>query len=414
MMSKDLNQKKKLKEKPKYVEVGSKEEAEFLNSLRDNITQMDIDFMEYNQKVEDFTSDNLDVQTKRMNQLYYRMMLNQCVQPLAYGVNPSSILQSIGMFAGVCLANKEFKQSCATLVQQRLAPLSSKLPNKYQKGILMNNELPIGADSAAMMQISWAKQAYNKMREPGANINNIVDSYSVAVDNLKSRCSQCGISEEELNQNIRIKIGQLAKKNPEILTLFKETSYEGIALADDHIEEDAVTGEKKSVWSGEFVDTVGEINVDENGNLQPNTQYTGAFTPRPPVSMDDMLDSYDEMLNGMHNCKNVDEFRTFIEKHDKEHDMFMTMMQSDGHNYDDISSKMRAICKSHMDHWVSNHVGERENLKQMAVDLSAKRLVQQQGRANAGVSNRKIPTKFEDILNDYSAEHYYDYSIDNV
>lgn len=398
--------KRTLKEKPVYVISGSAEEAQYLKQLKDDITGADISFMDYNANLSDISSNDYDSQMSRMNQMYYRMMLSQCVRPLMYGINPDSIIQTVGTFAGMALMNKGFRQACHTEVQQRLYPAMNKLPMSYQQKMLFNDELPIGLDSAAMMHLSWSKQAYDKMREPGADVNSIMDDYARATDALKARCERCGISEDDLNQNIRLKVGQLAQKNPEVLTLFTETAYQQVTMAD--FQQDGET----SVWTGEFIDTTGILNCDSNGNPQPGTFYTGSFTPRPPLSMDDMINGYQAVLSEMETCNTVDELDKFLTHHDADADLYLTMMVSDGCDYDEVVQSMGDANKTAMKRWINNHSDEYDNLKVWAHKFAEKTDAQNKARQKAGVANRKIPTKFEEILQD-SGEHY-NYSMDKM
>lgn len=398
--------KRTLKDKPIYVVSGSAEEIQYLNQLKNDIINADISFMDYNANLSSISSNDYDSQMSRMNQMYYRMMLSQCVRPLMYGINPDSIIQTVGTFAGMALMNKGFRQACHTEVQQRLYPAISKLPISYQQKMLFNDELPIGLDSAAMMHLSWSKQAYDKMREPGADVNSIMDDYARATDALKARCERSGISEDDLNQNIRLKVGQLAQKNPEILTLFMETAYQQVTMAD--FQQDGET----SVWTGEFVDTTGMLNCDSNGNPQPGIFYTGAFTPRPPLSMDDMMNGYQAILSEMETCNTVDELDEFLTHHDADADLYLTMMVSDGCDYDEVVQSMGDANKTAMKSWINSHPDEHDNLKAWAHKYGETTDAQNKARQKAGVANRKIPTKFEEILQD--SGEYYDYSMDKM
>lgn len=304
------------------------------------------------------------------------------------------------------------------MVQQALYPVAKSLPETMQKKMLVNNSMPIGLESAAMMHISWSKQAYNKMREPGVDIEDIMSNYERATSLLTERCEKNGISKEELNQMIRTKIGQLAQRNPEVLTLFKETAYQGVDMADFYEKtsvvytDNGVELDTQEVWAGEFIDTTGKLSKDKKGNAQPGSLYTGAFTPRPPLDMNNFLDSYQNMLSGMMDCKNVKELNTFFVEHDADNDLYQTMMVSDGHDYDTVTQALGSINKEMMRQWIDAYPDEKENLKNWANEWGKKMNNQDSARREAGVTNRRVPSKFEDILQD--SGQYYNYGIDDM
>lgn len=413
---KRVENKRVLKDKPVYVQEGSAEEANYLNQLKADIMQADISFMDYNKKASDIMSGDYSSQASYMNKMYYRMMLSQCIRPLSQGINPTSILQVVGMYAGMTLTNKEFKQSCNSLIQQSLYPVVEKLSPKFQQKMLDNHELPIGLDSAAMIHLSWTQQAYDKMREPGVDIDEILESYTQATGFLKERCARSGISESDLNQMIRTKVGQLAQKNPEIFTLFKETAYDNVSMDDFHEEVVKVKGEhgveehSYTVWSGEFIDVDGRFNKDKKGNSQPGSSYTGTFTPRPPSDVESMAASYCGFLSGMSNCNTAEELKDFFKDNDKYHDLYTTMMVSDGYHPEIVTQVLSKMCEVSLTDWCEAHPSEINNLKQWSEEYAMKKEEQWRARENAGVAGRKIPTKFEEILKD--SGEYYNYTID--
>lgn len=421
MANQDVKSKSKqrvLKNKPVYIVGGSKEEAQYLAQLKSDITDMDVSFMDYNASVNHSVQGDYDSQIGRMNQMYYRMLLNQCVRPLIYGINPNTILQSVGMYAGMALINKDFRESCHTMVQQQLYPIAEKLSLKYQQKMVLNHELPIGLDSAAMMHLSWTKQAYNKMREPGADVDGIMSDYMQATASLAERCERSGISSGDLNKMVRIKVGQLAQKNPEILTLFKETAYQQITMDDFHKETYQVQGKNgvesyvNMVWSGEFTDVTGQLSPDKKGNPQCGIAYEGTFTPRPPCNIDDMMESYQDMLSGMKGCNTVKELDDFFKQHDIDSDLYETMMVADGYDRNAVIERMSLCNKSAMKSWMTEHPDETDNLRTWASQVADKMNAQNSARQKAGVANRKVPTKFEDILQD--SGEYYDYSMNKI
>lgn len=404
--------KKELKPKPTYVVAGSEEETQYLNELKDNIVNVDVSFMDYNASVNQFDND-YDSQMNRMNAMYYRILLGQCVRPLMNGINPTTVMQSVGMYAGAALINKEFRQSCQTMVQQQLYPIADKLPIKWQKKMMLNHELPIGLESAAMMQLSWAKQAYDDMREPGANADDIMTEYNKAIDNLQNRCIKSGIATEDLNKMVRIKVGQLAQKNPAVLTLFNETVYQNVSMDNFHDETHYIQGEHgvekyvATVWSGEFTDN--DKASDKKG--QQDMQYTGSFTPRQPCDMTDLLTGYKDLIAGMQKCETVKDLDTFFTDYDVNSDLYERMMVSDGADINKVNDAMGSINKECMTEWLNNHKSQADELKTWAAKWADKVTKQSDARQKAGVSSRKIPTKFEDILQDAA---YYDYSMDKI
>lgn len=281
--------KKKELKKPNYVIKGSKDEAAYLKQLENDILKADDDFIAYCEtkglaelQKQDFVQHKFDSDSpmNMMNMWYQRQMMIACVEPLSKGVNKDSIIESIGMYAGMCLVSPSFRKECHATVANVLYPAVEKKaenagPNsiwaKQRDKVLQAANygyMPLTPKSAALMQIGFARGCYNKMREPGANPNEVYSQYEQAMDLLRTRAENDGISGADIDRNMRTIVGQMLEKDPKNAMYFNQTAYGGIERAPYETVYDN-NGEAGKVWRGQF--------LDKNGN-----SYQGGFSPRMP------------------------------------------------------------------------------------------------------------------------------------
>ena len=295
--------------KPKaYVKSGSQEESEYLDDLRDKITETNVDYMDFvsehanlNEKGE------LDTTMDMMNRYYMHGMMLACTQPLQQGVNPTSIVQCLGMRIGMCMVNPDFRKECGKAQRDLLYPVVDKLAQElpensklaeYRDKIIKeqnHGRIPFSPESAALTELGMIKRAYEDMREPGANVDEIMTNFNKAQDVLRAQAHQDGVSTDELELNERLIVGQMIEKNPELAIYFEELTHDGVKREGYHDVVEMVQGPNgpeqhtKKVWSGEF--------QNDDGTL-----FTKGFTPRKPMSKD----GHQKYMNDVYDSKFVD------------------------------------------------------------------------------------------------------------
>lgn len=121
---------------------------------------------------------------------------------------------------------------------------------------------PLTVESAAARKLDMTIQAYKDMREDGADVLKIQENYDASMAQLSKMCEVDGIDEQAVNRQMRISVGEMARKNPAVMDMFNESTYQGVRRAPYHKDIDG-----QPVWSGEY------MNAD-------GSKFDGAFTPR--------------------------------------------------------------------------------------------------------------------------------------
>src|SRR5699024_8761647 len=91
----------------------SDEMLKLQSDLDEQIMKYNHDLSDYIAQSEDWFNQPETLGAKRdmMSEMYNRQMIMMCVIPLARGLSIDSVTQSVGVYAGICLINKDFKNS---------------------------------------------------------------------------------------------------------------------------------------------------------------------------------------------------------------------------------------------------------------------------------------------------------------
>lgn len=281
---------KRLRPQPD-IPVGSEQERAYLSRLESQIMQANEDYVDYTSKHQEFLTEQ-DTALVRMQQMRHMMMFRACVEPLSQGINGDSILQVVGMYVGCALFDKAFSKDVHKGVAGVLRPYVEAMAenagpdSKWAKRLdtvkraQNDGRMPFDAETAALTQIGFMRRAYNDMRQPGADVNNVMNQYDDAVHTLRNIAKKDGVAEEDMNQQIRFMVGKMVEQDPNNLMYFNETVYSDVSMDEYKLDtipvmqdDGVVRYEERLVWSGEF------SNAD-------GSPYTGGFSPRVPYSVD--------------------------------------------------------------------------------------------------------------------------------
>ncbi len=291
---------------PEYVERGSAEEGRHINRLRDAITKGQYDFMTYARDM-GATKDERDARKEmdESNQLYCRYMMDVCLDPLTHGIDKDSILETVGLYVGMSLFSKDFKQNVNKDVKAAMLPrmekkvmrrakvkdfatqhmqsaaeavenITGKKFSVFDKLLSPDQEtetekaqekiqelrdrvaacekdgrIPFTPESAATQYLNFGVSAYNAMRQPGADQEAIRENYEESVRVLKEMAKEDGIDEARLMRNVMAVYGKVADRYPEISRCFEETAYSDASRGEPE-EEVGADGVKRKVWRGQF------------------------------------------------------------------------------------------------------------------------------------------------------------------
>lgn len=352
----------KLLKTKKHVIVGSPEEAKELAAFQKAIDNVNGDFVDYVKNAAKLqqSRDKMDEQSSALNQYFYRQMSLACAAPLMNGINQDTVLESMSMRLGMMLASPEFRlNSHINRTSRQMEKVSQKMSDGKGNATHLQDEYnhlykqkygryPFSPESAALQEIGFTMRAYEQMRMPGANVQDVLQLYNKSVGMLHNQAMQDGISPADVKRNVRVIVGRMIEKDPSKAVYFKETVFGNVGRNDYHSElvSEIVNGQRvdKTVfrWRGEF--------TDSNGNA-----YTGSFTPRQPISARGHRDAYsDSIFSEMSGCENAAEVKDYFAKTAENggfvDDMRRRAMYQDGFNSEQVDAirkdgMLDAICR---------------------------------------------------------------------
>ena len=346
-----------------YVKAGSVEEAQYLAQLQADILAVDDDFIQYVQNAGKPKDGKVETEMDLMNRYYCQRMLLSCVEPLSKGVGADSVVDSIGMYVGMCLTSPDFRKEIGASVRDTMhAAVERKAekagPNsiwaKQRDKILQEQNqgrLPLTPKSAALMEIGFSRRAYDEMRKPGTNIDEVMRQYQKAIDMLHTTARHDGIDAQVLRQTTNTIIGQMMEKDPSLIKYFNETAYDGVSRGEYHTVTETIQTDhgpeqvSKEVWSGEFQNDDGSV-------------FTGSFTPRRPKAQEEHVNNMGNFLRGeFYDCRTADQLREKMhdENHKQVRNLYMEMMLADGMPIDEVETNTANLLRAHLQGWMDNN-----------------------------------------------------------
>lgn len=144
---------------------------------------------------------------------------------------------------------------------------------------------PYTAHSAGLTEIALLEDAFEKMREPGADVRGIKTNHRAMVAYLYHQAAADGLDKAEVARSSQQILGQRIMEDPRLQTMVTGLAHGGVRMSDPHEEAVAGTDRKVWVWSGEFEDVHGE-QIDMTRFQDPimGTGVQGGFGLRSPMS----------------------------------------------------------------------------------------------------------------------------------
>lgn len=292
------------KEKGRFTEFGSEKDKKELEAFQKEIDRMNIDMINFPARGQGWLKENEGKQKGKsfeaFNDVYQRRMFLMCILPLQRGINAQSLIQSVGMTVGMAIANKEFRQNLHQMyanyqinraggsnMYMLEAEKNPKLVNSINKHLLKanNGRIPFTEQSAAAMNIAFAKQAYEGFRNPEMDDFDVGYNYQRARDTLYKLAERDGISREDLDKATHIMYGRLSAIDPSLKYIYQETAYREVVIGD--MEEDKyiqydeygnAVEHERDVWNGQFRD------------VESQQEFEGMFHVREKLNMTDFND----------------------------------------------------------------------------------------------------------------------------
>lgn len=339
----------------KYIPMDSEAEAEHVAKLKRQMNRCAYKFSQYGLDMKEWTDkDMVSEQVKELSWSYQQNMIDLCLQPLSNGVSPATVMDTLGIYIGMNLTSKNFRQACNTRVAAALSPLASRLVNTgatvgdwvadgtakvlgfadrvsmkttghkigatqamqrklwgrerfsvkaeatleslQDRALRAQNDgrVPLTPESAAVTYLAFCNQAYQAMREPDADASQISKQFASASEKLYDMALKDGISRDQLNVNIRTIAGLMCHENGYCAGTFEELGYETLETAPMQ-ERTGPDGIKYRCWAGEFLDKEGYA-------------FEGAFTPRIPRTKRELEAAMGDFISGcFENCSTMEQ-----------------------------------------------------------------------------------------------------------
>lgn len=330
------------------VKVGSYNELEYLNTLDRDLAKADSDFINYTAKSLKVDA-NLEKQSDRINQMYYRMLMDHCFGSLSNGVNKESIVTSLCTILGAGMADKDFRGNIHRGFSNIIYPMVSKKAEKHgpeskwarkQESIIAENNggrLPFTPRSAAITQIAFSRSYFNDIRKPNADIDSLTEKYKLALNTLYEDAAKDGVSYDSIVKCQHVVLGQLIEQDPTLAQGYEQMAYGDVKRSDYKSD-----GKGSVIWKGEF----------EN---KDGTPYTEMFMPRSIKSLAEHASKFNEFttdtMSKYHSVSEVDKVLRSSEI-SKARGMRIDMMVVDGSSLYDSEKLVTDIYKSNWANWM--------------------------------------------------------------
>lgn len=297
------------------------EKRESLTKLESDVLAAQYDISDYIKRHNEWAANPMIIRNQADVATYmYCMKLDiACMEPLAKGIDSNSIAEAIGMSIGMRMASKEYKQYKQAEKAEKKMAKREKWVERFDKlsaisipyGYIMGDgqiyegkmtipgveemksfaewnrdknikkthggTLPLTPESAAITYIGLAKSAYNDMREPGANVQDVYKKFETAKDMLYEQAAYDKVSKNAIDGNVRDIVGKMAEKYPDMdMAVFEEISDASVKL--------------------------------ENGKLlkQDGSEYKGTLEPRKPKTKEEYENTLRNAFSEMYSeCQNI-------------------------------------------------------------------------------------------------------------
>lgn len=254
-----------------------------------------------------------------LHRAYASMMVMQCITPLHQGMSPANVMRSAVMAGGMFAMSKNFRavtydlgDNLRDVIRNRKDAVMEKTgqrargkldataeakgmtaeelgltggrytkwkkqADKYEHMERGHREL-FTEESAALTEVGLAEAAYDDMRAPGADPEEVMIQYQQALGILYDYVEADGLDRAEVSKNSRIIIGDRMNQDPEFALKFNDISHGLLVKSDPRMTTVSGTGEQKEVWSGQFRDAYNNFEVNQ-----------GSFRVRTPMDQNDHM-----------------------------------------------------------------------------------------------------------------------------
>lgn len=170
-------------------------------------------------------------------------------------------------------------------------PRWQKLADNVTKAANGGN-MPLTADSAAMMRLAFDKRFYDECRQPGADVEQLSEQHSKAIMNLKAKALYDGVGEQELSDKFAEKLNTQLHYDERLSDVYSGMNTGAIRFA------------KKGKGFVSAKDPESKKNLDLDA---------WSFEVREPQSKEELLAEYSEQFgNYLSNCQTEGHVKNFL------------------------------------------------------------------------------------------------------
>lgn len=256
-----------------------------------------------------------------LHDAHVRVMVLSAMNPLRQGVNLTSVMQVMGSMTAMYMLSPQVREVVGDyrprivkglkekIQDRRSSKLDTKAMHKLDRaeergggrdalsarwqrrldkmeGAKPGDRQPYTAQSAALVEVGLAESAYAAMRDPSvpaerlaAHRADIMNSYSSAMEVLGEYVQEDGLERQEVDQAVRVLVGQRMAAEPELASVFTELAHGRFVRAEPREVYLPGATRPSQVWTGAFTDAVTDVDVDK-----------GSFSLRVPGSRAEHLD----------------------------------------------------------------------------------------------------------------------------
>ncbi|WP_394941134.1 hypothetical protein [Psychromicrobium sp. YIM B11713] len=324
-----------------------------LKLLRENIQAAGGQYMESlrrsNILVPGFNDAERTEKLSSMHRIYGQMMVTSAMRPLQEGVDTASVVRVMSTLSAMYLMSPTFRQ----VVKDKAAPvkgaIQERIDQKAQKtydwaegranwrnkGIQEQNELRAAQGktprkevraqdyvsrrwrkryndlkfrerghremftprSAGMTEVALTENAFATLRQPGAQAEEIMESYNTMINRLYRQCEEDGLTREEVAESSRVVLGERMQQDPRIQVMVDGFSHGAQRMSPPHKERIAGTDRVQRVWRGNYQDYTGRPVDPTRYQDTPNgPRVVGAFTLRSQMGSEEHKDRMGEVM----------------------------------------------------------------------------------------------------------------------
>lgn len=320
-------------------------ERDQLKLLRDDIRDAGDKYMESLRQsmilVPGFNDDERAQTLSAMHRVYAETMVMAGMRPLTEGVNAAAVVRVMSTMAAMYMLSPNFRhvvkerfEPIAAAIQQRIdTKAESKMHWAQQQAaqltaqstttnpdaspvdpnVLVSKKWQQRYDdlqfrerghremftprSAGMTEMALTENAFAALRQPGADTETVIASYTTMIDRLYRQAEEDGLNREKVAEASRVVLGQRILDDPRVQVMVDGLAHGQWHMSAPHDERLTGTGHVHRVWRGEFQDCTGRpVDPTRYVDSKGREGVRGAFTLRSQMGRTEHQDRMSQTM----------------------------------------------------------------------------------------------------------------------